>query len=143
MRRTQRHAYPRLQNTNQCSFRLCQLKSEVKRSKVFINICLAGSWKRKYVNRSRLYEDTRSGWKNKVCNHHDQYLNTLKDNCLVWNVIGWSDKRSIIWLREHTKLRTTGKYINKGTAEKPNKHSAVAVFTITLFLGVLTSIFVN
>ena len=38
-----------------------------------------------------------------------QYFDTLKDNCLVLNVTGWSDKRSIRWLREHTKLRRTGK----------------------------------
>ena len=34
-----------------------------------------------------------------------QYVHTLKDNCLVWNVIGCSDKRSITWLRKHAKLR--------------------------------------
>ena len=39
-----------------------------------------------------------------------QYFNALKDNCLVWNVIGWSDKRNITWLREHAKLRRTGKH---------------------------------
>ena len=32
-------------------------------------------------------------------------FNTLKDNCLVWNVTGWSNKRSITWQREHAKLR--------------------------------------
>ena len=39
-----------------------------------------------------------------------QYVNTLKGNCLVWNEIGWSDKRYITWLREHAKLRRTGKH---------------------------------
>ena len=39
-----------------------------------------------------------------------QCFNTLKDNGLVWNAIGWSDKRSISWLRKHAKLRKTGKH---------------------------------
>ena len=50
-----------------------------------------------------------------------QYFNTLKDNCLVWIVIGCLDKRNIKWLREHNKLRRTGKhpqYRNSWRTEK-------------------------
>ena len=42
-----------------------------------------------------------------------QYFNTLKDNCLLWNVIAWSDKRSITWLSKQVKLRRTGKHLQK------------------------------
>ena len=39
-----------------------------------------------------------------------QYFNSLRENCVVWNGIGWSAKRNVAYLREHAKLRKTGKH---------------------------------
>ena len=55
------------------------------------------------------------------CNCRGQYFYTLKDDCLVWTVIGWSDQRSIPWLRERAKLRRTAKHSQQRNSWRTEK----------------------
>ena len=82
-------------------------------------------------------------WSKKtVC--RSQYFITLKDNCLVWNVIGWSDERSITWLRLSTlDWEEQESTLSKGTAEERKRRSVVTLLIVTVFLGVLIPNFVN